>query len=465
MLSSNSIRSRLTLASLLLLPLICGALAWSLERAFSVSLLENQQRQMTLQAYALMASAELQQNNLWLPELMSDDRLNQISSDSFAVVLDNNLSISWRSLSASDKPVDITHALSKIKTGVSAFKQTSINHEEAFVFQYAVEWESDEGIGLPFQFVIYENQADYRGQVQKYRHTLWLWLFAIGLSLIFAQLIVLRWGLAPLNDLIKDIAAVRQGNTERLKETYPKELTAVTSSINQLLEHEESQRARYRNTMADLAHSIKNPVAIIASELSSASRNNQLPKPVLEELSQQNERINQIVSYQLNRAVGGAAAPFVKAISINPVAKEIIAALQKVYIDKNLSISIDISESAVFKGDKGDLMELLGNLLDNAFKYGQEAISITAKGGVANGKDGTENQHLSIVIEDGGPGLSEEQQTQLIHRGERADTAMPGQGIGLAVVSDIVKTYQGELSLDRATLGGLRVTLVFAWNS
>ena len=91
MLSSNSIRSRLTLASLLLLPLICGALAWSLERAFSVSLLENQQRQMTLQAYALMASAELQQNNLWLPELMSDDRLNQISSDSFAVVLDNNL--------------------------------------------------------------------------------------------------------------------------------------------------------------------------------------------------------------------------------------------------------------------------------------------------------------------------------------------------------------------------------------
>jgi len=450
----NSIRVRLALASLALLPLIFGALAWSLERAFSISILENQQREMTLQAYALMASAELHDGKLWLPEQMSDDQLNQISSDSYAIVSDGKAQLNWRSLSAADKPIDIEALRMDLSAGDKLFTPLPLNQQDMFVFQYAIAWENDEGKSLPFQFVIYESQTGYKNQLDSYRHTLWLWLGSITFILLVLQLIILRWGLKPLGKLIGDLSAVRKGNEARLNDVYPKELEAVTQSINQLLEHEEKQRERYRNTLSNLAHSIKNPVAIMAGELNTAIRNKLASDDILQTLNEQNERINQIVSYQLTRAVSGAATPFSKALPIKPVCEQIASALQKVYTAKHMNLTFDIDETAIFRGDKGDLMELIGNLLDNAFKYGREHISVTANG---------DQSRLKLVIEDGGPGLSEAQKQVLIIRGERADTAAAGQGIGLAIVTDIVQSYKGELTLEESALGGLKVVTRFDW--
>jgi two-component system, OmpR family, sensor histidine kinase PhoQ len=450
----NSIRGRLTLASLALLPLIFGALAWSLEHAFSISVLENQQRQMTLQTYALMASAELVDDTLWLPELMSDDQLNQISSDSYAIVIDGTAQLNWRSLSAADKPIESQSLPSDLEAGESQFTPLSLNQQDMFVFQYAIEWENDEGKGLPFQFVIYETQTGYKNQLQSYRQTLWLWLGSITLLLLMLQLIILRWGLKPIGKLIHNLSAVRQGNEARLNHVYPNELEAVTKSINQLLEHEEKQRERYRNTLANLAHSIKNPVAVMANALNTAAQNKLASKDVLETLNEQNEHINQIVSYQLTRAVSGAATPFSKALPIGPICDQITSALQKVYGGKHMSLSFDIDETATFRGDKGDLMELIGNLLDNAFKYGRERIAVTAIG---------DRNRLKLLIEDDGPGLNDEQKQVLIRRGERADTAMAGHGIGLAIVTDIVQSYKGELRLGESLLGGLKVVTSFDW--
>jgi len=424
--------------------------------------MQGQQRQMLLQAYALMATAEIEEETLLLPEQMTDDRLNQLSSDTFAMVVHDSINKSgvvWRSLSAYDKLIDPTWNGKPLTTGQQYFSTAKFGLEDYFVFQYAVEWEGKLGMVFPFQFVVFENSATSDRQLFEYRSTLWWWLGGIAFCLIVLQLIILRWGLQPIAGLINDLSAVQQGKTDSLSGHYPEELTVMTDSINQLIQHEAKQRERYRYTLADLAHSIKNPVAIIASALGQAEGRAKLQNASeqgwFNDIVEQNQRINQIVSYQLNRAVGSSAAPFNKAILVKSVCEKIVSALKKVHADKDRVVSINIDEAASFRGDEGDLMELLGNLLDNAFKYGGHEISILAEGSTS---------YLELSIEDKGPGMNQSEKIQLVHRGERSDTAIPGQGIGLAVVNDIVASYGGELSLDSSSLGGLKVSLSFNWN-
>ncbi|MFT7371960.1 MAG: two-component system sensor histidine kinase PhoQ, partial [Oleiphilaceae bacterium] len=365
-------------------------------------------------------------------------------------------------LSASDKLIGSIWQGQALTAGQHQFSTLSIALENYFVLQYAVEWEGGLGQIYPFQFVVFENRSASDRQLFEYRSTLWWWLGGIALSLIVLQLLILRWGLRPIGNVIDDLFAVQQGEADNLNGRYPEELTLMTDSINQLIQHQTNQRERYRHTLADLAHSIKNPVAIIASVLESAkagaSQKYLTEQAWMNEVAEQNQRINQIVSYQLNRAVGGSAAPFNKAILVKPVCEKIVSALKKVYADKPIRVTINIEDQASFRGEEGDLMELLGNLIDNAFKYGgkcgEQAIQISAKGNSAS---------LWLCIEDNGPGMTANEKMQLVRRGERADTSMPGQGIGLAVVSDIAGSYGGELRLENSSLGGLKVLLGFNW--
>ena len=459
--SLHSISSRLILASCLLLPLVCGLLAWTLDKAYSTSLEQGQQRQMMLQVYALIAAAEIDNSTLWLPEQMSDDRLNQLSSDTFAIVTNGAFKIKgalWKSVSASDQLIESFWQDKRLEAGQYEFSNLRIGQKNYFVLQYAVEWETSSGQILPFQFLVFENRSTIDQQLAEYRNTLWWWLGGIAILLVVLQLVILRWGLKPIASVIDDLFAVQQGEAENLDGRYPKELSLMTDSINQLIQHQAKQRQRYRETLANLAHSIKNPVAIISSSLDNvkneAKQKSHSEQKWIHEIDEQNQRINQIVSYQLNRAVGGSAAPFNKAIPIKPICEKIVSALKKVYADKSVLVSINIEQDARFRGEEGDLMELLGNLIDNAFKYGQQKIGIFAKGNSSN---------LYLSIEDDGPGMTAKQKMQLVRRGERADTTIPGQGIGLAVVSDISASYGGKLILEDSKLGGLKVLLSFNW--
>lgn len=456
-LSLQSIRGRLIFASLLLLPLVCGLLAWSLDKAYSSSLLSGQQRQMMLQAYALIAAAEVEDTALWLPEQMTDDRLNQLSSNTFAMVVSGISAgdeVLWQSLSTTDQLIAPFWQNQAQSAGQPIFSNYSAGSEDYFVLQYLVEWEGASGQLLPFKFIVFENRSGIQKQLFAYRNTLWWWLGGIAFAIVVLQLVILRWGLRPIARLINDLSAVQQGKTEQLEGEYPQELSVMTESINQLIIHQTKQRERYRHTLADLAHSIKNPVAIITSVLAEAKDKSKAQQGWINEIIEQNQRIDQIVSYQLTRAVGGASAPFNKAILVEPIYQKVISALKKVYVDKSMLVTINSDAEAIFRGDEGDLMELLGNLVDNAFKYGEQKIKLSIQGSSTS---------LRFSIEDDGPGMTTNQKKQLVMRGERADTAMPGQGIGLAVVSDIVESYHGELRLENAALGGLKVLVSFNW--
>ena len=452
----KSMQGRLTLASVLVLPLICGFLAWTLDRAFTASLLASQKNQMISQVYALIAAAELDQGSLWLPEYVTDDRLNQLSSEIYALVLDEDRKeLIWQSLSTQMSLSDLGFN-NDLVVGKPVFETIAYDDEVLFVLRYLLEWEDGPRI-LPFQFVVLETQAAYLQALSGYRNTLWFWLGVVAFSLVLLQLVILKWGFRPLTSLSNNLEQIQRGEATSLEGEHPLEFQEMTQSINLLIEHEAHQRERYRHTLADLAHSIKNPSAIIASALTSAKRErdgNALPW--LSDIEEQNERIDQILSYQLTRAVGGVSAPFSKAIAVNPLCEKICSAMKKVYYDKAMELSLDLEGEVTFRGDEGDLMELLGNLIDNAFKYGNQKVYIRAL---------NEDNTLKLKIEDDGPGMSAHERENLIRRGQRADTSIPGQGIGLAVVNDIVESYAGKMTLTESGLGGLCVSLEFSFPS
>jgi two-component system, OmpR family, sensor histidine kinase PhoQ len=168
-------------------------------------------------------------------------------------------------------------------------------------------------------------------------------------------------------------------------------------------------------------------------------------------------RMNQIVSYQLQRAVhSNQSSALARQVLVKPVVEKVLDALAKVYRDKSVCVATQLDSKALFYGDERDLLEVLGNVLDNAFKYSRGEVRITTN------SESDEFQGLEIVIEDNGYGIGEEKQEFVLQRGARADTLVQGQGIGLAVVTDIVSSYQGTIAVGSSELRGAKITMRFA---
>jgi two-component system sensor histidine kinase PhoQ len=209
-----------------------------------------------------------------------------------------------------------------------------------------------------------------------------------------------------------------------------------------VLASERQQRQRYRNTLDDLAHSLKTPLSVISGSLQQQQGD--------QTIAEQVERMNQIISHQLQRAVVANPGVPGRAVAIQPIVERLVASLGKVYRDKNIQPDIQINPDISFNGDERDLMEVLGNLIENAFKYGKQKISVSG--------DQTQKT-ITIIIEDDGKGVAKEARQTILQRGARADTVTSGQGIGLAVAVDILSSYQGSLQVDESILGGAKFRL------
>ena len=192
------------------------------------------------------------------------------------------------------------------------------------------------------------------------------------------------------------------------------------------------------------------------SQLESGGDGESLRWTVLEQVG----RMDEIVAYQLSRAATSGHQTFAAPLPLEPFAEEIVRSLEKVYAHKGVLCEFDIEPSSRFHGDQGDLMELLGNLLENAFKWARHRVLLTAQPLPA--KSGR-RAGMELVVEDDGPGIGEENIDHLLQRGVRGDERVQGHGIGLAIVQDILKAYRGELSVSRSpTLGGARFSMRFA---
>jgi two-component system sensor histidine kinase PhoQ len=435
-----SLWARLLLASLVTLPLFLGGTGWYLERSYQRSLESATEERLHLQVLTLMAEAEYNAA-LSMPEALLESRFNQVNSGLFGLISAPDGNVLWRSRSAiAISAAAFPEGGQPIRAGERGFSASA----DFYHAWYAVLWQTENGDEVPLVFSVLETTAPTMAQLATLRSSLLLWLGATTLVLLALQVAVLVWGLRPLRELASDIALIEAGEGNRLDGDYPREVQPVTDNLNSLLQAEQQRRERTRNTLGDLAHSLKTPLAVIRSADSGQPEFAAL-------VSEQSDRMEQIIDYQLQRA-SGAGHSLLRLIPLLPVATRLRDTLAKVYAGKSLDIQLAVPANARFRGDERDLMELLGNLMENACKYGRETIQVTATG------DGDD---LEIAIEDDGPGIPPEARDTLLARGARADQTQPGQGIGLAVAADIAASYGARLDIGVSDLGGARITIGF----
>jgi two-component system sensor histidine kinase PhoQ len=441
-----SIHQRLLLAASLVLTAFFGFTGLALDSAFRSSAEEALESKLYSSVYALLAAAEEDgEGRLKMPAVLTDPRFNRPGSGLYALVIGSEVDYRWRSGSAVGQglsfPPGVTAGDSKLE------QRERPNGDSVMRLSFGVVWEDFEGRELSYTLVVVEDLGPLNNQVSIFRNRLLFWLGGAALLLLLVQGLVLRWGLSPLRDVAEAVTDIESGAAQQLQGEYPRELTPLTSNINSLIHHASARQQRYRDSLGDLAHSLKTPLAILQGL---ADRDDPIGETDQQLLNEQVARMNQIVGHQLQRAAASGQTSLSSLLPVKPVVTRIADSLSKVYAEKKIAWQFDLSDDIRFQGDEADLMEMLGNLMENACKYGAARISVS----------GMMDDALILKVEDDGPGISDNQAADVLQRGHRADQQAPGQGIGLAVVADIVRAYKGNLSIGRSTgLGGAEMML------
>lgn len=432
-----SLRLRSFAAALLALLLFIPLGAMTLEQAYTDSLSQSMLEQLRVQSLTLISEFEMVDGEPEMPEQLFNDKLNIPGSGLYAFIKIND-DVVWQSLSTlnwSEQP-----QLDAPIIGKEIFLAEFSLDADYFLYSYTAEFEGNVDFE-PVSFFIVQDKLTFEKERDAFSNTLWYWLGFLALLLLIVLIASLNMALSPINTLIGQIKKTEEGDIERLQQTYPPELEKLKRSINHLLDTEQQQRSRYKNSLSDLAHSLKTPLAVLAG-------NPNLPSSANEPLSQ----INNIIQRQLKRAVAGAGSGWDQAVSVLPIAQKLHSAMAKVHADKDLSISLQIAENCQFKGDQTDLMELLGNLMDNACKAAKSKVKVSAQ---------QTNKLLRITVEDDGNGIEPQHRQELLHRGKRLDSYQEGQGIGMAVVTDLISAYHGKMEITDSTLGGAKIEMTF----
>ena len=329
----------------------------------------------------------------------------------------------------------------------------NIDGSQGQVYRYArsFTWTDGRGEEIPYTIYVMEDTRPLAAQINVFRGALWVYLGSAAIVLLFLQLLALRWSLSPLRQVVTELDRVKDGRAARMSDYHPRELEPLTESINALIESERKNLDRQRNTLADLAHSLKTPLAVLRARVDSDAS---LPE-LREELDIQLQRMNSLVSYQLSRAASGGHKLFATPVPILPQAEQIVVGLEKIYASKGVLCEFEIDDEARFFGETGDLQEVLGNLLENAFKWAKSRLLLTVAREPATKAGG--RGRLLLAVDDDGPGIPADKVAGVLQRGVRGDERVQGHGIGLSIVQDITRGYGGELRVDRSEeLGGAR---------
>jgi len=452
---TNSLKVRLILSTLLMTMILLPIVGVTLSNAFEQQLYISLKNELKASSYSIFTVAEVENSTLVMPELLLDNQFNISQSGLYALITTlpvpsidsgvkqvqpiNSKDPLWQSQSL--LTLTIPKLLPQPEVGTTQLTTINLQNHQHLLYSFSVSF-SDNGQAFPVTLHLIKDQQASLAALHHFRQQLWLWLLVLMAVFIIVQVVWLLWTLKPLTQLTHELESIEKGEQNALNSRYPDELQQVTQQLNALLVTEENQRNRYRNALADLAHSLKNPLAVIQSQPGINSSG-----------QEQLQRINQIIEHQLKRAQSAGQSAWHLGVQIEPVLDKLLTTLAKIYRDKAITFNVQLESKFTFKGDEADLMEMLGNILDNACKAanGQVAIKITA-------------QHAKLIIEiaDDGIGINESQQAVILSRGGRADTYQAGHGIGLAIVNDLVASYQGQLLIaNSSTLSGAAFTLIF----
>jgi signal transduction histidine kinase len=300
------------------------------------------------------------------------------------------------------------------------------------------------GSDREFVFTVAADRAEITAETRPFTVTLRLSLATLGLVLVGALIVQVRYGLDPLKRIPKALADIRSGRADRLTGDFPSEVEPLAVEINALIDHNEKVVDRARTHVGNLAHALKTPLTVLRGEAARAGG------ALAAIVAGQGEIMTRHVDHYLARARIAARHRALGArAEVRPVVEDLRRTLDRIHQDRGLDIAVE-GEEAVFRGDREDLEEMVGNLLDNACKWAaaRVRVSVHRRGG-----------DIEIRVADDGPGLEADERETALTRGRRLDESKPGSGLGLAIVADLVAHYGGTLDLARADIGGLAAIL------
>lgn len=436
-----SLKRRLLLAAGGLLAVFVVSTGVALDRAFVSAAGQAEQDKLRGLVYALLGAVDISSNKVSLKvSQLGDPRLQQPGSGLYALIANAHGHVLWRSPSLLEIPPQPANTAA---VGQWRFGRAVLNAKPVFRLGFGVRWTPDSGAGR-YDFVVYEDTTGYRHQLDGYRRTLGFWLGAAAVLLLMALLGVLEWGLRPLRDVSVELKRIESGEAQRLEGGHLRELRPLVDGLNTLLAHERARRERTRHALADLAHSLKTPLAVLRGLREEEGLTGRAAVTVAEQV----QRMDQIVAFQLESAVEAGPQGLLAPLKVAPVVERLLSALERVYGERGIRLRAELAEGLVARIDEHQLMELAGNLLDNAAKWARVRVRLSAR---------RDAEGLLMAVEDDGPGIVEARAERLLARGVRADTRNPGQGIGLAVVAQIAADYGGSVRIARSELGGTLV--------
>lgn len=443
-----SLRRRLLISAALLLLVFLGIMAVGLNRAFEKSVVSNAEDALRNQILLLIANVDVVEKTLFVPEMLSEARLAQMDSTLFAQIYSADQGVLWRSHSLLDESLpELTGRLGSF----DFFEKVDWSEQpRIYAMTLGVEWETEQG-DFPFTIQIAERTSGYAKRLTRYQRQVGIWLAVLGSLLLILLLLLLGWALKPLNKVTKQVGEIEQGIRRHFDEDYPLEVSRLTQNLNQLLNSEEKRITRHKEVLGNLAHSLKTPIAV----LSGLKYDQQTRSEAGEQLS----AMQTIIDYQLQSASAVGHRRFTKPIEVANATQQIVNSLTKLHQDKQLECSVDIADELRFCGDEGDWMELVGNLLDNAFKWADSQVRINVSNQPR--EEGSPHRFATLIdVSDDGPGIDDDLKATILQRGVRLDSQTPGHGLGLHIVKGIVEAYDGDIAISDAQPSGTRFEVV-----
>ncbi|UCI18220.1 histidine kinase [Mesorhizobium sp. B2-1-8] len=326
-----------------------------------------------------------------------------------------------------------------------SYAAQGINGEELVVFESEFVLDAKNRAA---RFRVMGNKTELEQEIETFQRRLLTYLGLFGIGMIAINAIAILLGLQPLRRVRNALAMVREGTAQRLDGRFPAEIEPLANETNALIENNKRIVERSRTQVGNLAHSLKTPLAVLLNEgRALGGAKGQL-------IAEQAASMQKQIDHYLQRArVAAQRDSVVYRTPVAPLVQRMVRVLQKLNPRTNLSLSLPATE-IVFAGEREDLEELLGNLLENAMKWSKSVVSVAVAPLTGSG-----DNLFEISIEDDGPGIPEDKAREAMKRGRRLDETKPGTGLGLAIVADLVNEYGGGLVLERSGMGGLKAVV------
>jgi signal transduction histidine kinase len=299
-----------------------------------------------------------------------------------------------------------------------------------------------------FALLVAGDADDLASQIARFGRIVMVTLLIFAVFLALGAALLIRFGLRPLRDVRAALRRVRLGDSASLEGNYPIEIEPLVSDLNALIGSNREIIERSRTHVGNLAHALKTPIAVLQNEAAGAG---ELAGKVREQVATMQHQI----THHLDRAQMAAQSKVIGVITpVGPTVEGLARVMRKVHQERELSIIVEPMADLRFRGERQDLEEMIGNLLDNACKWAKSEIRLSAAASAEGRGD-----RMIVRIDDDGPGLTREQRKEVLSRGKRIDQSMPGSGLGLSIVEELVRVYGGRLTLEAAESGGLSVRL------